>query len=129
MNSNNALIPLINREMQGYGQPLCDARDLHAFLEVGKDFSNWVKDRIRQHGFVEGRDFIILAKIGENPQGGRPAKEYRLTIRAAKHIAMTERNHKGKEARRHFIECERIAKSDGETSTPFLFPFLQGPKA
>ena len=84
MNSNNALIQLINGEIPRHGQPLCSARDLHAFLEVGKDFSNRVKDRIRQHGFVEGRDFIILAKIGENPQGGRPAKEYRLTIRAGK---------------------------------------------
>lgn len=109
MNSHNALIPLTEGEIRGYSQPLCNARDLHAFLEVGKDFSNWVKDRIEQHGFVEGQDFMVFANFGENPQGGRPAKEYHLTVEAAKHIAMAEHTPRGKEARDWFIECERIA--------------------
>ena len=92
-----------------------NARSLHAFLGVGKDFSNWVKDRIQQHGFVENQDFIVFAKIGENSQGGRPAREYHLTVEAAKHIAMTEHTPKGKEARDYFIECERRLLA-GETT-------------
>ncbi|EGQ62379.1 anti-repressor protein, partial [Acidithiobacillus sp. GGI-221] len=84
------MIPLINGEIQGHRQPLCDARDLHAFLGVGKDFSTWIKDRIDLHGFVEGQDFMVFPNFGENPQGGRPAKEYHLTVEAAKHIAMAE---------------------------------------
>ena len=110
MNSNNVLIPLTEGKIQGYDQPLCNARALHAFLEVGKDFSNWVKDRIDLHGFVENQDFIVFANSGENPQGGRPSKEYHLTVDAAKHIAMAEHTSKGKEARDYFIDCERIAK-------------------
>ena len=87
-----------------------NARDLHMFLEVGKDFSNWMKDRIEQYGFEENQDFIVYAKTGENLTGGRPAKEYAISIDMAKELSMVERNAKGKEARKYFIGCERIAK-------------------
>jgi len=86
-----------------------NARDLHAFLQVGKDFSNWMKDRIEQYGFVENTDYVVFAEIGKNPQGGRPAKEYALTIDMAKELSMVERNEQGKKARQYFIECERRA--------------------
>ncbi|WP_074168067.1 antA/AntB antirepressor family protein [Candidatus Arsenophonus triatominarum] len=33
-----------------------NARDLHAFLEIGKDFTTWIKDRIKQYGFAENID-------------------------------------------------------------------------
>lgn len=36
--------------------PTGNARDLHRFLEVGKGFSSWMKDRINQDSFVEGVD-------------------------------------------------------------------------
>lgn len=29
--------------IQGRVQPLCDARDLHAFLDVRWDFTTWIK--------------------------------------------------------------------------------------
>lgn len=35
-----------------------NARELHVFLEVGKDFSNWIKDRIDQYDFLENQDFV-----------------------------------------------------------------------
>lgn len=87
-----------------------NARDLHAFLKVGKDFSTWIKDRIEQYGFEENRDFAVFTEIGGNPNGGRPAKEYALSIDTAKEVAMVERNDQGKRARLYFIECERRAK-------------------
>lgn len=95
------------------GKQTVNARELHAFLEVGKDFSTWLKDRIDQYGFVENQDFIIFPEIGENSSGikrGRPSKEYHISIDMAKELAMVERNDKGKQARQYFIECERIAK-------------------
>lgn len=97
-----------------------NARDLHAFLAVGKDFSTWIKDRINQYGFVEGRDFIeVLPGTGENfaPQnggakrGGHNAREYHISLDMAKELSMVERNEKGKQARQYFIEMERRAKS------------------
>ena len=50
---------------------------------------------------------MVFANFCENPQGGRPAREYHLTVEAARHIAMAEHTPKGKEARDYFIECER----------------------
>ena len=44
-----------------------NARGLHEFLGVGKDFSNWIKDRIERYGFADGEDYVtVFAKIGEN---------------------------------------------------------------
>jgi len=92
------------------GKQTVNARELHSFLEVGKDFSTWIKDRINQYGFVENQDFVVFTDVGENPAGGRPSKEYNLTIDMAKEMSMVERNEKGKQARLYFIECERRAK-------------------
>ena len=93
-------------EIAGHQIRAVDARELHAFLEVGRDFSTWIKDRIGWAGFVEGRDYVVFTGIGENPQGGRPSKEYGLTINTAKELSMVENNEQGKLARLYFIECE-----------------------
>lgn len=84
------------------------ARELHAFLEIGKDFTTWIKDRVAQYGFIEGQDFAIylLPSFGEKGQG-RDLKEYAITIDMAKELSMVERNERGKQARAYFIECER----------------------
>lgn len=109
MNTNTALIPITEGAIQGRAKPLCNARDLHAFLGVRARFSDWILRRIRQHGFVESMDFVGFTQNCEKLQTGRPAVEYHLTIEAAKHIAMSEHTEKSKEARDYFIECERIA--------------------
>lgn len=87
-----------------------NARDLHSFLEVGKVFGAWINDRIDQYGFVENQDFVVFSETGKNPNGGRPSKEYALSLDMAKELSMVERNEKGKVARQYFIECERRAK-------------------
>ena len=64
------------------------------------------------YGFVENQDFILVLnqqnkvsnKIIENPKnpknkGGRPTKEYFLTLDMAKELSMVERTDKGKQAR------------------------------
>jgi len=94
------------------------ARDLHAFLEVGKVFGAWINERIEAYEFQEHRDFEVFSESGNNPQGGRPAKEYLLTLDMAKELAMVERNEKGKQARQYFLECERKVKSAMVTQKP-----------
>lgn len=89
-----------------------DARDLHRSLEVGRDFSNWIKGRLARYGFVENIDYVkaeVFARSGENP-GGRPKTEYHLTLDTAKEIAMVENNARGRAVRRYFIECEQRAQ-------------------
>ncbi|WGM07801.1 antA/AntB antirepressor family protein [Arsenophonus nasoniae] len=99
-NINNELIQTVN------------ARDLHAFLEIGKDFTTWIKDRINQYGFVENQDYIIVENLSSPKSGSaksrqRPMKDYCISIDMAKELSMVERNEKGKQARQYFIECER----------------------
>ena len=105
-----SLIPVVSSQLNGHPALVVDARQLHAGLQVGKDFSNWIKDRIRQYGFQENQDFVIFANFGENSQSGRPAKDYRLTLDMAKELAMVERTEKGRLVRRYFIDCERLAR-------------------
>ncbi|TDA65565.1 hypothetical protein E0765_04885 [Sulfuricurvum sp. IAE1] len=38
--------------------------------------------------------------------GGRPSKEYIISIEMAKHLAMMEKTGKGFEVRQYFIRCE-----------------------
>jgi phage anti-repressor protein/phage antirepressor YoqD-like protein len=88
-----------------------NARELHAFLEVGKVFAAWIQERISQYDFLENQDYVVFSDSGKNPTGGRPTKDYHLTLDMAKELAMVERNDKGKQARQYFIECERRAKA------------------
>lgn len=107
------------------GVQAVSARELHKFLEVGKDFSNWIKDRINKYDFVEGIDFEVFANSGENPNGGRPLIEYALTLDTAKEIAMVEGNERGKQARRYFIEVEKKYKARQLSPAEFLLQQAQ----
>jgi phage anti-repressor protein len=109
---------LININQRKFGeQPIetVSARELHRFLEVGKDFSTWIKERIQQYGFVEGVDYVVAQTLSSpNPVSSKSRRqrviEYHLSLDMAKELAMVERNEKGKQARQYFIECERQAK-------------------
>ena len=97
-----------------------DARELHAKLGVGRDFSNWIKARITEYGFTSHIDFVeVSARSGENPSGGRPRVEYALSLDMAKELAMVENNDIGRATRRYFLSCERQAKA---ASVHFLVP-------
>lgn len=107
MNSKN-LIPVFSGSLSDQSETLlCDARKLHKFLQVGRDYSNWIKSRIEEYGFQENQDFISFRQNGRKPQGGRPSTEYHITLDMAKELAMVERNEQGRAARRYFIECEK----------------------
>lgn len=91
-----------------------NARDLHTFLEVAKDFSNWIKAQIDRARLVEGRDFVTAeqsAQKGGMASGGRPRTDYHLTLDAGKHVAMMSGTDKGFEVREYFLECERHSKA------------------
>lgn len=93
------------------GNQVVSARELHYFLESKQDFSNWIKNRIEKYGFIENVDFQSFNKIIEREVGATNRIEYALSIDCAKEISMVEGNDKGKQARRYFIECEKIAKN------------------
>lgn len=103
-----ALIPVFTGD--NYTQ-LCNARDLHAFLGVRKDFATWIKDRIAKYEFVEREDYL-LTKFGEQlPSGTKYKIDYHLTLDMAKELAMVENNEQGRKVRRYFIQAENELRS------------------
>lgn len=105
-----ALIQITRKQVHDAEVQTVNARELHEFLEVGRDFSNWIKDRIESFKFVENQDYVLtVAKIGERKNV--KVTEYHLTLDMAKELSMVERNDKGKQARQYFIECERRIKT------------------
>lgn len=117
---NAALIPVSQSSINSQAVQTVNARDLHSFLGINKDFSNWIKDQIQRARLKENQDFIVFAEKGENLKGGRPSLEYHLTIEAGKHIGMMSGSDKGFEVRDYFIECERQAKQLALPADPFL---------
>ena len=102
------LIPVFNGTIANETTLLVNARDLHTFLGVGKRFASWITERIAEYGFVENQDYMIASQIREaKGRGGHNRKEYHLTLDTAKELAMVERNEKGRQIRRYFIECEK----------------------
>ncbi|WP_375657334.1 antA/AntB antirepressor family protein [Bartonella sp. CM120XJJH] len=110
----NTLIPISEQTVGQETVQTVNARNLHAFLEAKRDFSNWIKDRIIKYNLEEGIDYILtLAKTGERQNV--VLKEYYLTLNVAKELSMLENNKKGREARLYFIKCERLLK---QVATP-----------
>lgn len=110
------------------GTQVVSARDLHQFVVVeanggqtGEMFAHWIK-RMLEFGFKEGLDYTIeeydlhgnlIAKSSksDNQEVRVHKREYILTLDTAKHIAMVQKNDKGEQARRYFIECESKLKT------------------
>lgn len=105
--NQSALIPVFTATIGESSVQTVNARELHQFLEVGKDFSNWIKDRIQKYEFVENQDFVCSPVLASEGRGGQNRIDYHISIGMAKELSMVERNAKGKEARQYFIECER----------------------
>ena len=59
------LIPVVPGTIAGETLPTVNARDLHQFLEIGRDFATWIKARIEQYGFEDGTDFAAIPETGE----------------------------------------------------------------
>jgi len=84
-----------------------NARDLWEFLESKTRFNDWIANRVRDFGFLEDQDFVTVT---ENLVSGGCRKEYHVSLDMAKELSMVERNEKGKQARKYFIECEKRMK-------------------
>ncbi|MBV7692349.1 antA/AntB antirepressor family protein [Limnobaculum sp. M2-1] len=117
------LIPVFNGNISNETTLLCNARELHTFLKIGKRFASWITERIAEYGFIENQDYVLIShnrvikerdgamtasQIREpKNRGGHNRKDYHLTLDTAKELAMVERNEQGRKIRRYFIECEK----------------------
>ena len=98
----NELVKIQNNN----GQKLVNARELHSFLESKQQFSDWIKNRIEKYGFELDKDYSVHKFMNAFKV---EVVEYFLTLDTAKEISMVENNEKGKQARRYFIECEKVS--------------------
>lgn len=112
------LVPVFTGTLAGQDTPLCNARDLHAFLQSEQEFANWIKFRI-ECGFTEGEDYLITLSNRSDGRAGRRRTDYHLTLEMAKHIALMERNEQGHQVRRYFIAMEKQAR---QQATPPALP-------
>lgn len=85
---------------------LVDARLLHNQLGAKSIFATWIKRRIEEFAFEEGKDFFPNLEKSKT----KPITEYHLTLDMAKELAMLERNEVGRAMRRYFIAMEKKAK-------------------
>jgi len=113
-------IKIVQKTIGSEKKRFVNARELHKWLKVGRDFSSWIKDRIEKYDFKEKADYFKVIpqdfdspKLGnqKNKRGGDVRSiDYVLIIDMAKEIAMLENNERGKEVRKYFIRAEEMFK-------------------
>ena len=98
---------IINITLNENHEPVVSARDLHKGLEVKSKYNDWLK-RMLDYGFSEGIDFVAIAQKKVTAQGNQTEFiEHVFNLDSAKEIAMIQRNDKGKEVRKYFIQVEK----------------------
>lgn len=86
-------------------RPTVSARELHELLEIKTAFTDWFP-RMCEYGFEEGKDYCSFLSDRSDGLPGKPRTEYQLTLEMAKELCMIQRNDKGREIRRYFIQLE-----------------------
>lgn len=106
INIKDGLVPVYETST---GEKVVYGTELHEVLGVKSKFADWIKNRLNDCEAVENDDFEAFSKNLEN--GGR-TKEYIIKLDTAKEMAMLERNEKGKQVRRYFIQIEKKYKAN-----------------
>lgn len=84
------------------------ARKLYAFLELDPThYAKWFRKNMTGNEFADKDvDFKVLALKCENPKGGRPTQDAKLSAGFAKKLSMMSKSEKGEQAREYFIKVE-----------------------
>ena len=100
----NELVPVYETST---GEKVVYGSELHEVLGVKSRYREWIERRFTDIDAVEMEDFEaaeISAPSGQN------RKEHIIKLDTAKEMAMLERNEKGKQVRRYFINVEKKYK-------------------
>ncbi|OMQ22187.1 antA/AntB antirepressor family protein [Serratia oryzae] len=113
INSNefSILVPVIAGRIGGRESNIVSAKALHKTLGVGRDFTNWIKGRISQYGFIATTDYVLVENLSAPKRASTKARQqlehdYLITLGMAKELAMVERTPQGQAIRQYFIRCE-----------------------
>ena len=95
---------LIKVEINENQEPVISGRELHEKLEIETPFRIWFP-RMCEYGFSENIDYTPYIFV--HPKNNQETIDYILKLDMAKEISMIQRNEKGKEIRKYFIEVEK----------------------
>lgn len=102
-NDISTLIPIRDHE----GQQVASGRDLHAYLEVGRDYTTWFRQMVA-YGFTEGEDYLpVSGEVAREGRGTVIRIDHAVTFDMAKELGMLQRTEKGKRIRQYFIAIEK----------------------
>lgn len=101
---------LIKIEMNENQEIIVSGRELHKGLGVESRYNDWFK-RMLKYGFEENLDYIAITQKKVTAQGNETTYiDHVIKLDMAKEICMLQRNDKGREFRKYFIECEKRLK-------------------
>lgn len=108
MNTELQVLPsFITSIKDNLSTPTINSRELHKFLGNKRQYTDWIKQRIDQFGFIEGEDFIVHKFVNTDIKGFNEYRDYIVSPNMAKELGMLENNDKGKAIRKYFIDCEQ----------------------
>ena len=105
------------------GEKVVYGTELHGVLETKSNYREWGKRRISDVEATDGEDYTTVEI--STLAGGTPKKEHIIKLDIAKEMAMLERNEKGKQVRRYFIQIEKKYKAAQEIVAKQLQNIMQ----
>lgn len=114
----NDLVPVYETST---GEKVVYGSELHEVLGVKSRYREWIDRRLLDIDAVENEDFQAAEFSAPS---GQTKKDHIIKLDTAKEMAMLERNEKGKQVRRYFIQVEKKYKATS-LATQELSPQLQ----
>ena len=109
----NTLFPMDSIDPEGF---VINSRDLHKAMNVGRDYSNWIKGRISKYSLKEGFDYTTIENLSSPKRATAKFRsqtmiDYYVTVDAAKNLCMVENNPAGQALRTYFIQAEKALRT------------------
>lgn len=112
----NELVPVYETST---GEKVVYGSELHEVLGVRTPYKDWSSRRLSDVDAIENEDFEAAQICAPS---GQTKKDHIIKLDTAKEMAMLERNEKGKQVRRYFIQVEKKYK---ESTLADLSPELK----
>lgn len=98
---------ILKIEINENQEPIVGGRELHEVLGIETPYKKWF-DRMCEYGFIENQDYCTVGQKCPIANGGyQEITNHAIKLDMAKEIAMIQRNEKGRQVRKYFIEVEK----------------------
>ena len=108
----NELVPVYETST---GEKVVYGSELHEVLAVKSPYREWSQRRLKDCDALEKEDFQA---VEISTPSGQTKKDHIIKLDTAKEMAMLERNEKGKQVRRYFIQVEKKFKTGKKVQSP-----------